>query len=575
MASLVFPIARGISLGGGITDMKRIEDSVRAGRNALFMSITQASQVHFASTMASEALLAAGLNEVPFEGRMIGYLAPVVIAYFIKGGIDSPCVRKCAIFIQNSIGILCQLAALVSVIAMIALGHLAFGITAAAIIAIGFLDRMGALPDVISHFIHNYSPLIRGTMGLIVGGIVEKIFAVISLVTICYQKYISCTEKQEVREALITQKETLDLPLLEKIIARTVELEVNPHHLQIPLLPPSPNVDIQSLVDLFETIDWHSQIAVVRAKFKDDLRFKELYGNVDEYNEATLIKLLKTNLQKFIDDATNRHVDGGVIHEFTRLQDYLKTVAYQLPKENKITQVDVLVRLAVEGGGYCGPEKLHLGEELYCQLAQNSDIISPETKILLRLQDLRTNWFNKEYDESNVKSKNDDGCLLKFLKWIVDFQDLHLYNLFVNTHGQKLGIRKSSSDNDYAAAVDPLTKLYMANETQKILDDFDKIYTRSYIEEQLQDGAGTSTVPIPDLYSWWQSWVERQEIDQERKNEILNGITAVRPQILNLPMQPRPPAGEIPEHLLGALPFNITLLKAMALDIGILKIKTA
>ena len=124
MSSAIFSLARGTSIGTGITDVKRIEDSVRVGRNALLTAVTQTTQFHYSSTLANAALEAGGYEAVPFEGKLVGYLAPSLIAFYIKQGVSNSALRKTLLFIQDHLGLLCQLAAAISSIALIAFGHL-------------------------------------------------------------------------------------------------------------------------------------------------------------------------------------------------------------------------------------------------------------------------------------------------------------------------------------------------------------------------------------------------------------------------------------------------------------------
>ena len=545
-----------------MTDVKRIEDSVRAGRNALLTTVFQTVEVHYASMLTGEALEVAGLPAVPFGVRMVSYLAPSVLAFFIKHGIGSPCLRKCALFIQDNIGLVCQIAAVVSAIALIALGHLAMGIAATAFITIGFLDKLGLLPEPLRQILHTYGPMVRVVTGLIIGDLFEKFFAIVSLVSYCYEKYTNSTEAGTIDE-LSEQKEALDFLLLNIILNEPVELEINPYHLKLDTLAPPPNVSIQELIPLFDSIDWLEQLPILKAKFASDARFEEFHGKIESINEQAIIILAKEWLQTFLDEIINRHIINGEIHDYDRLENYLKTVTDQLQKtENTQTKADALMRLAIEGGGYCGPGKFHVVEELYSELALQSNTIPTDIKILLRLQDARTHWFQTKYAETNLKK--DDCCLTKCMKWIFDFQDLHLYNIFLNLHGQSLALRKASADNDYASGVDPITKLGVKKFTEHIQESFKALYTTDYAISQLQDGVGHASLPRSDLFQWWNKWIERQPIDDAEKQalseELENNNT-----LLGKPMQEG--------NVLTPGPFNVNFLKAMALDLGILKRK--
>ncbi len=566
MSSAIFSLARGTSIGTGITDVKRIEDSVRVGRNALLTAVTQTAQFHYSSTLANAALEAGGYEAVPFEGRLVGYLAPSLIAFCIKQGVSNSALRKTLLFIQDHLGLLCQLVAAISSIALIAFGHLYLGIASLTFVAIGFLDRMGILPECLRHPLHEYSPLMRVATGVVVGDIIEKLFAILTLVTYCYEKYMVGTVKAEPENVIATAlvaRQPLTLPLLQQILDNEVSLEINAQHIQVDPIPEIPDVDPQELMSLFDSIDWTTQLPALKAKFASDIRFVELYGNVTDMANEEMINLSRSNLQTYIHSIMNRHIADGEIHDYDRIQCYLKIITNELQQtDDVIKKTDALIRLSVEGGLYCGPGKFHVAEELFSELALGSNSISTETKVLIRLQDTRTQWFQAKYANILTILTEQQTCVMSLLKWIFDFQDLHLYNIFANLHGNQLGLRKASADNDHAAIVDPLTKSAVKNFTHQIQDSFQEDYTSYTAVSSIQDAVGHSILPRPDIYSWWADWIDRQELTDDNKAELIAQLQNAA--LLDRPMQ----QGDA----LTPGAFDSGFLKAMALDMGILKI---
>jgi hypothetical protein len=257
----------------------------------------------------------------------------------------------------------------------------------------------------------------------------------------------------------------------------------------------------------------------------------------------------------------NRHIPDGEVSNYDRLQNYLKSITYELPQRDEITQADALFRLAIEGGGYCGPRKFEVCESLYSELATGSARIPSDLKVLLRLQDARTLWFQSKYAEALVLNNENQSCCVKLLRWFFDFQDLHFYNVFLNLLGQALGLRKSSADNDHVAIVDPLTKSALRSYTQQFEEAFNQTYTAEFAIDALQEGVGSSSLPRHNLFDWWASWIDRQSISPEQKTELTEELQDGT--LLGHPMQ----TGD----LLAPGPFNVQFLKAMSLDIGILK----
>jgi len=515
-----FSIIRGVSVGTGITDVKRIEDSVRAGRNAILTAITQSVQVQYAFTLSDEALRVAGLESVHWGVKIATYLTPAVLALFNKGGRGN-CVT---LFIQNHIGTLCQIASAVSAIALIYFGFLALGITSLAILGIGLLDRLGVLPAFIRHPIHEYSPLLRVATGLVVGDLFEKIFAIATLVAYCYEKYLTCASPKELEVAPIDrtdQRQLLDLPLLERILNDTVKLEINPGHLNYQIMIPASDVDYRKLLTLFNDIDWTLHMHVMRKKFEQDNRFKEL-GN----READLVQYARQNLINYLDSIHKEHIAEGEIHDYERLQNYLKTITDHLERKDEVTRADALLRFAVEGGNYCGPEKFHVAEDVYALIVQETEGIPVETKTLFSLQDARTRWMEGKYAEMIEEFAQSSSCLHVVMRWLFDFQDLHVYNQFLNVYGNEFGLRKGSADNDHLAAIDPLTKTIVKNFINQYRTMFKKTYDTDFVIDHLQNRIGRPGLPGNDVFTWWHQWLERQSIDDMRKEALTQELNA-------------------------------------------------
>lgn len=563
----ILSLARGLSIGTGITDSRRIEDSVRVGRNATLTALTQMAQLNYTFALSNEALVAAGGAEVPIAARVITYLTPAALAFAIKSGIDNPILRDLANFVQEHLGLVCQVASVVSSIALVVFGHVILGVTSLAILAIGFLDRMGLLPEAMRHFIHEYSPVIRVATGILVGDAFEKLFALASLALYGYGKYVECTSPPEpiLAEAPIIRSDRtdrLDINLLRQILNGQVALEINPAHIDREIrLPPPPNVEIGELNTIADRIDWTHHVETIRNKLLDDPRFTEINGSPRTWTPAALITFVKNNLHRYVDAVVNRSIVHGEIHDYERLQGYLKHVAHELPQKNEITQADALLRIAIEGADYCGPAMFHVGEELYSELVLGMKELPILTKVLYALQDGRNSWMEALYGQSIELLNQADSCMTRIFLFLFDLNDRHMYHQFINMYGTRFGLRRGAAENDHAAIVDPVARSVFRNLVEAFQEMFDHDYNADYAIETVQERMGYSELAGMDIFKFWADWVARQEISDLEKERLTEEIYAQ--QLLGTPIR----FGD----LTAPGEFNPPFIEAMLVDMGILR----
>jgi hypothetical protein len=552
MTAALFAGMRGVSLGTGTTELKRIEDSVRAGRNAVLTALTQTAQVSYTFSLTNEAIP----DIVPAGAKIVTYLAPSLLAYAVKKGF----MRPVCLFLQDHIGTLCQLASTISAIALIALGSLALGIASLSLLALGYLDRWGILPLCLRQFIHDTSPIIRIATGIIVGDLLEKLFALATVVFYCYEKCIAPPE-EPAPPPQIDRQNALTPELLDRILKNNVPLEINSAHLRWDILVPTPNIEIRELLSLYDTVDWEPHLQVIRAKCKGDARFVERIGDPEKMDPPILIAHMRENLKSYLNSVQGRHIADGEIHDYDRLEIYLKVIADYLKKEqNAIHRADALLRLSVEGGQYCGPEKFHVAEDLYANYILRQDQVPVHIQILLSLQDSRTQWMQARYLDVMNGVQDNPTCMTSCLSAIsaIDFQDLHFYNQFINIYGSEFGLRRGAAANDHAAVIDPLSKAFLRKLIRQFKILFESEYTPSRIQQILQDKIGTPGLPLPNLFTWWQNWIDRQNLSQQQKT-ILSEELQNENQLLGSP-------------LLRGRSFDRRFTNAMLLDLGILRL---
>jgi hypothetical protein len=213
-------------------------------------------------------------------------------------------------------------------------------------------------------------------------------------------------------------------------------------------------------------------------------------------------------------------------------------------KDNE--RIDTLLTLAVDGGRYCGPGKFEVIERVYANLVCEGGICSTRKKVLNILQDKRTELVMAMYAEipeffsvilpKVLKEKLSDPNLA-WCEWInfqwmrsvfyvynlmVDWQDKHVYNQFLNMYANDLGIRKSSANNDATAVIDPTMKLAFQWIAKMFKEEFMmEKYTDRVVFDTVAEKMGTKSLSKQDLTNWWETWIRRQQDLTETAKDTL------------------------------------------------------
>ena len=173
-------------------------------------------------------------------------------------------------------------------------------------------------------------------------------------------------------------------------------------------------------------------------------------------------------LHRFLTSVIERQVLVGEPRDYDRMHNYLKIITdiiireqARIPtitspakrKEVESMCTDANLRLAVEGGDYCGPGKFEVAESVYASFIGEAADIPIQMKMLNCLQDARNYWFQEFYNKVIEQNANGPYSAL------VDLHDIHIYNQVINLYGSELGLRAAGAANDATAVIDPVTKV--------------------------------------------------------------------------------------------------------------------
>lgn len=560
---VLVPVATGINYGTVASECKRMEDSVHAGGNAYMTGALQLAQAGISIEMVDLALKSAEMDTIPWPVRWLVYLTPVVLAVVVKLGIDDDIARNIAVFAQDHFTNLCHLAMAVSSVAMIYFGSIALGAATLTTLGIGVLDRTGILPEQVRQVLHEVnSPLIIAT-GLFVGSGLQVFFSVVNLVIYAAQKYFAWTYQDETaainrqfdNRTYEEMQGVLSVDVLRGILDESAHTEMNRNYIRYSTTPLAPDEDITEITQMMRSIDWTHNIGVLRAKLAQDQRYREREGDPSHRSDAELIAFAERSLDAFIHSVRDHRVLQGEPRDYQKLHNYLKLITMFLKNEkNEVLKIDAILRLAVEGGEYCGPGKFEVAESVFASFVGESEDIPVRLKVLNCEQDVRNELFEQLY-QSILEMYNRTPIGV-----IIDFNDVHVYNSFRNLYGENFGLRKAGADNDSAAEVEPMLRYMYSWLINAVTEEFWNNHHVFHATETIVDAIGTSKLPKTDVYAWWAEWIERQPISDEEKDNLTNELSSgslfrVPLEVADGSVRPR---------------FDRRFVKAMLLDMGVL-----
>lgn len=553
-------VAEGLSSGVALDCFKRNEASALAGRDVYIPAGLQCVQAQIAMGMVDQVA-----GEIPLAARLVVYLTPLAIAALSKMGIENDTVREIVLFIQNQIGNLCHLVSAVCAVMLIQFGFVASGAATLAVLALGFACRQGWLPSSVRQPFNYASNFLMVPLGAVYGTWGQKLYAFAFLLMQCWNAYMYFTTPEV---TCIVPKGALTPALLKEILAGNQTLEMNKDYVRQPTLAPAPDVDVRKAYELFDQINWENpeHMKALRAKLKGDRKYVEEQGDPASKSDAELIEYAKTRLHRFIESVMQRQILEGEPRDYTRMEHYLKIIVDHLVKEkNEKWRADVIMRLIVDGGEYCGPGKFELVEDLYKLIVPNMENLSFELKVLNLFQDMRDNLVRGIYDKLLQVLDKQGASMTQ----IVDLRDLHQFNIIMNVYAERLGIRKAGADNDSVALVDDVARAIGYHTAGKYIEKgFWSLHNRTALVKECQANLGQSRLPIAEFYAWWSEWIERQEIEPAEKAALQNALIGTSPQLFDQPLQDAP---QLLAHGGWHTPVQGKFIQAMLVDMGILQ----
>ncbi len=162
LSNIVFS-AESFANNSTMTLLKRLEDSVGAGRNGYLLSIVQLAQAAQATAIVDQALTVANRLPIPLYLRRVVVVTPVLLAILAAKGRDAltaladhttnqnvrstllairdnKTLHATLIFVQDHYGTMCHVAAVVSSFVLLYYGNLFFAIPALIVLGVGLFS---------------------------------------------------------------------------------------------------------------------------------------------------------------------------------------------------------------------------------------------------------------------------------------------------------------------------------------------------------------------------------------------------------------------------------------------------
>lgn len=422
-------ILSGFGAGHQYATMKMREDEIKQGKNYYNASLLQSGQVGALATVisrissmtlsgASNIIVQIASEVIPILMIPVNLLIASVkqknyedFAGFWNHSDNTCChilpenlsetSNAIACFLAEHAGDMIRVAMIVGIAVLVVLGDVAFSASALVALTYQIIDQCGLIPVSVSLFLETYLPIIS-LIGTILGGsLLLRVIALLSLPSYLmpslhqyllekfdhlfrYFLPVFGPTLQEMHAELIEKKELTFDEINQILDAKDDDYEVNPAHGSKPAFDLSKlpqDGDFDSLITLFESIDWTKRYNLIRPRLADDERFIEMldtkYPKVSKqkFKEQidTYIGYLAAEKgvtkEQFAADWTREQmghlvtvlkgdflsrVKGSQRDLAEAIEDDKRIIAYlKDPLRTRVDLEDALLKIAIEQGAYC------------------------------------------------------------------------------------------------------------------------------------------------------------------------------------------------------------------------------
>lgn len=490
----------------------------------------------------------------------------VNLGYYLNRG-----VKK----LSRNLGSLCQLASVITSIALLAMGFRVYALTSLSILAMGYLERHKYLPAKVKNIYASISPWLVIVSTLTLDSWFFKILLAFELIDKVHKIFFK--SKATIPFEKAPPVSNLNYIQFQQVISKKASIVPDRSHVDIIPFPIVKELNFQPLLDLYDSIKWSNKkiFAELDKKIQEDARWQdseEFLKTLENPEKSKKLKLCyaKKSFFKLVHDVDLECIETGAPLNYAMLKNYLGYIALHLPKAPKDLQLDILANLAIEGGDYCGTGVYYQLEKasfalLYqvngTNVEKNSERprLPLKQRILILLQQERLKIALSFHEL--VQRKTPTLTLLDG-----GIEDVHAFNKTIQRFAYDFGLPDQGAQEDDTANTLFWERYYY----QKLLKiSPEDLWTgthyrvgakicayRGYNERLLKAitcEIGQALIPRTDIFEWATQWIERQDISPEEKEKFLNNLE-----------------GDITYSCYQK--FNPEFIQAMLVDMGILKI---
>jgi len=496
--------ARGMTYAHAGNRVLMLESSVRQGRNYYYSALMQSFEACYVANRVFEQM---DKNQISFDHQGLakwGTVATVLLAAIVADSKLPSAVRKVALLIHDHVSKVLLLVQVGVAVSVMALGNIAFGIGALSFYGLGLLDRSGILPSHLRILLHKSHYVIGNLAALAFGDPFIQLLAIIDIVSVIAERLFGSDVFNRGARQPTFEKVTLDDTCRD--IRGAQELKVTQDHIHLYGYIPAPDVKIEQLVKWGKEVSQGQlNLSSLEQKLSQDQRFRD-FGE-----QGKEVKFFNDNLSIYVNRVVKREILEGEINDYDTLEYYLKHITQHVnelrQQGQKVDAEDILMRLAIEGGQYCGPGALEVAEDIYRGILEKQgtsleDDTSLNVLLNARLTLLRRKIFRDHYQEVNsVLRKNWLGRLqAKF----IDPNDMHTYNHITWALESSLKLGAASALNDSVATRGWLSRLLH----QKMFAPFRWMVWETY-EKTLLDWCYQNPLPPEKVTAWWKEYLEK------------------------------------------------------------------
>lgn len=486
----------GIWIGSSANLYKRMEDSARVGVNRVLTTVSQAASL-FNSLYIAELAMKAVSSGIPKSIHTVAKVAicltPVVTNILCAklSLTKNPRLKRAAIVINNHIGTVCQIAVVVSSVALIAFGQPILGSVSLAFVVLGFAQRCCWLPLRVSHSVDIIGFFGTNAARIVLGDPFYKFIAVCEVANFAYLQIV------HYRKGLPKPVETKSPTILITNAPESYRTSVDSRHMvREAIIPPAPDIDLKTLNGLFEKIDFENlnNRKILNRIVTDDEHWKEFYG--DKNSDDELFKHVEKGLNNFIENVTNRTIKDGSIYDYRSLQARAKHIANQLPLKSKEDQLINLIHLSL-ASYYCPAGYLEKVRSIYYTLCNAVEEDSLKARVDQILGDARRHLFQSFLYNLFIVKKNP-------FRHLIDIADNHIYNEYINFLGDRFKLSETEdAQQDALSCIDILSKKILGLIYQPLIKPFTQQYNQIFISKTIAEALKNIEIPHALMEKWF------------------------------------------------------------------------